>query len=256
VALDLGRGCAGVTRTRAAGAVIAATGLLVCGCGGNGSGSSTTQPAAAAPTVSTTAAVTTQPTTTTAHKQAKHKAPARSTTTTAAPTPTPATPPASGPDGLRVTPGYASYDLCSSQCSGSVPASLRRPLKLPSVSGGSCPVSSASGLVRPLGPSTLASAPFINDPWGGARVTWLASAAYQGPVLIRGRQLDGPHAVGFGEAHIPYDELQLLAPGMGAATPRGQGREWLTFTRVQGPGCYAYQVDGTSFSEVIVFKAT
>jgi hypothetical protein len=31
---------------------------------------------------------------------------------------------------------------------------------------------------------------------------------------------------------------------------------WPSFTRVRKPGCYAYEVDGTSFSEVIVFRAT
>jgi hypothetical protein len=67
--------------------------------------------------------------------------------------------------------------------------------------------------------------------------------------------LGGPGAVGFGEGHVPYDELQLLAPAQGAAIPRGSGREWPTFTRVKGPGCYAYQIDGTSFTEVIVFRA-
>jgi len=77
------------------------------------------------------------------------------------------------------------------------------------------------------------------------------AAGYQGPVLIRGRQVGGPAAVGFGEGHTPYDELQLLGKAMGA--PPG---EWPSFTRVQAPGCYAYQVDGTSFSKVIVFRAT
>jgi hypothetical protein len=35
----------------------------------------------------------------------------------------------------------------------------------------------------------------------------------------------------------------------------GQGRAWLSFTRVRGAGCFAYQVDGTSFSSVVVFEA-
>lgn len=91
---------------------------------------------------------------------------------------------------------------------------------------------------------------FIGSAWDGGRVTWTASG-YSGPVLIRGRELGGPHAVGFGEGHVPYDELQLLGRAMGS--PPGQ---WQSFTRVRGPGCYAYQVDGTSFSKVIVFRAT
>jgi hypothetical protein len=97
--------------------------------------------------------------------------------------------------------------------------------------------------------------PFIGSAWQGGRVTWTAPASYHGPVLIRGRRLGGGGAVGFGEGHVPYDELQLDAPGQGPAIPRGAGREWLSMTRVREPGCYAYQVDGTSFSEVIVFSA-
>jgi hypothetical protein len=91
--------------------------------------------------------------------------------------------------------------------------------------------------------------PFVGSAWKGARVTWQASG-YQGPILIRGSQVGGPGAVGFGEGHTPYGELQLLGTAMGA--PPGQ---WPSFTRAQGPGCYAYQIDGTSFSKVIVFRA-
>jgi hypothetical protein len=137
-----------------------------------------------------------------------------------------------------------------SLCSGEVPGSLRRPLHLPSVStGGRCPISSVAGAqVAPSGAgSTLAASLYIRSAWAGASVTWSAVPGYSGPVLIRGRQLDGAHAVGFGEGHVPYDELQL---------PAGGPRQWASFTRVRASGCYAYQVDGASFSSVIVFKAT
>ena len=30
---------------------------------------------------------------------------------------------------------------------------------------------------------------------------------------------------------------------------------WPSYTRVRSAGCYLYQVDGTSFSELIVFQA-
>jgi hypothetical protein len=78
-------------------------------------------------------------------------------------------------------------------------------------------------------------------------VSW-GDSGYRGPVLIRGRQVGGPGAVGFGEGHVPYDELQLQT-GSG-------GPPWQSFTRVRSPGCYFYQVDGTSFSETIVFRAS
>ena len=81
---------------------------------------------------------------------------------------------------------------------------------------------------------------------------WVASSAYGGPILIRGRQVGGSGAVGFGSGHVPFDELQLKDS---AAPTSGGSRQWPTFTRVRGRGCYAYQVDGTSFSSVIVFRA-
>ena len=71
--------------------------------------------------------------------------------------------------------------------------------------------------------------------------------SFNGPILIRGREVEGRHAVGFGEGHVPYGELQL------DAVP-GRLHEWQAFTRVRGPGCYAYQVDTAVGSDVIVFK--
>ena len=84
---------------------------------------------------------------------------------------------------------------------------------------------------------------FIGSAFRGARVNWNASG-YSGPILIRGRQVGGSGAVGFGEGHVPYDELQLQGSG-----------PWQSITRVPSTGCYFYQVDGTSFSSTIVFRA-
>jgi hypothetical protein len=138
-----------------------------------------------------------------------------------------------------------------------VPGSLRRALHLPAAGSSSdCPVSAGSGPVRPSGGGDLAVTSFIGSAWQGARVTWTAASSYTGPVLIRGRQLAGSGTVGFGEGHVPYDELQLLAAGTGAPAVPGGGRAWLSITRVRSPGCFAYEVDGTSFSSVIVFRAT
>ena len=196
------------------------------------------------------------------HKRQRRKAPAQTSSTTTratvqnAPPPTPAgTPPP--PIGLAASTGYATYELCSSQCSGAIPAALRRSLHLPHVSpGGRCPVSTRGGPVHPLGPPRLAMAPFIGSAWKAARVTWVSSAGYTGPVLIRGRRISGPGAVGFGEGRTPYDELQLLAPGSSSPPAPGGGRAWLSFTRIRTSGCFAYQVDGTSFSNVVVFAAS
>jgi hypothetical protein len=79
-------------------------------------------------------------------------------------------------------------------------------------------------------------------------------ATYTGPVLIRGEMLGGG-ALGFGSGATPYDELQLLDAGKGAPHVAGGGRAWVTSTRIRSGGCYAYQVDGTGFSGVVVFRA-
>jgi hypothetical protein len=94
---------------------------------------------------------------------------------------------------------------------------------------------------------------FYGSGWGGGKVLWIADPSYAGPALIRGAQLDGPHVVGFsmGDGSAAYTNLQF-PPG------KQQGyhgwRNWPTETRLQASGCYAYQVDGTSFNEVIVFR--
>jgi hypothetical protein len=82
-------------------------------------------------------------------------------------------------------------------------------------------------------------------------VLWLIDHGYDGPVLIRGRQLGGPSIVRFDEGDVPPKQIRLPAED----APDERWRERPSYTRVRGPGCYAYQVDGTGFSDVIVFEA-
>jgi hypothetical protein len=138
--------------------------------------------------------------------------------------------------------------------------------------GSACPithaqrVSSDFGRVQGLGPvypggsGTLlftypvpANYQWYPSAWGGQKVLWVGSPSYSGPVLIRGRQLDGPHLVRFGNAHNPSAELQLTASR--ASSQTWTGREWPSYTRLRAAGCYGWQVDGTTFSDVIVFRA-
>jgi hypothetical protein len=259
VAIDPGR-----RRVGGAAAALLALVLGVGGCGGtsrSSSTSSTTSPTAAAnTTISTTTSTTRAHTTTKRRRSQAHSSTSTATTTTkatstpatsTAPPPTPAGTPAA-PDGLRQVTGYGSYELCAGTCSGAVPASLRRPLHLPH----GCPASGGGGPVTPAGGTAdIHVTEFIGSSWRAARVEWVAGSSYSGPILIRGRRLDGSGAVGFGEGKVPDDELQLLQSGRQAPKPPGGGRAWLSFTRVRSTGCYAYQVDGTSFSRVIVFRA-
>jgi hypothetical protein len=182
------------------------------------------------------------------------------------------------PDGLRAASGYAAYEGCGtdrSACAGGVPAALRRPLHLPRVTAGAgCPVTRAGTVTRFVG-RLLGAGPvypvlsgdlsfayppdrrsiFAGSRWGGQKVLWVGAPAAAGPVLIRGRQLDGPRAVGFGQAGVPVDELQLLASGATSPGEPAGWREWPSYTRLRAGGCYGYQVDGRSFSTAVVIRA-
>jgi hypothetical protein len=169
-------------------------------------------------------------------------------------------------------------EWCASRTEG-VPATLLRPLRFPRLQQGSCPTTSGrrydngqfAGLVLGAAPVQPLIAPdhpshagealrgiLIFDPASKTKgmyrvkTLWFARPRYQGPILIRGRQLDGPHKPSFGE------EGSLLDPMLSAGpTINGEHgfREWPGATWVPRAGCYAWQVDGTNFSDVIIFRA-
>lgn len=181
--------------------------------------------------------------------------------------------------GLQAVRDYA-QEFCSGgavppRCPrGAVPDALRRPLQIPSIEPGApCPVSEAnrriwartapglgSGPVSPVGlgaHATLRFRGFPGSDWGGQKVLWVAAPDYDGPVLIRGGRVDGDDGVGFNVngSGPPLEELQLPPGNEPKRINRGGYRNWPSYTRVVAPGCYAYQVDGTDFSYVIVFRA-
>src|SRR5439155_15327929 len=154
---------------------------------------------------------------------------------------------------------------------------LRRPLHVPTVATGArCPVSSVDprvpwaririlGIGRgPVYPGLGAHSGLLwatrdvqsGGPWFGDKVFWFALPSYRGPILIRGRRLDGPQIVRFGGGKLPAAELRI---------ERGESVSWqgqppgsrgvASGVRVRTPGCYGFQIDGTSFSRVVVFTA-
>jgi len=166
-----------------------------------------------------------------------------------------------------------------------IDALRQRPVKLPTMpADGKCPVSAAHQLPQAGGFSgpylAIGEGPFRmtgdghvgfefppgpdsgyqGTGWGGQKVIWSIDESYGGPVLLRGGQLDGDHelrfdrylgALGQDAGGTAHDELAYpaLAGGNVDRTPPSA-------VRLQAPGCYAIQADGTSFSEIIVFEAT
>jgi hypothetical protein len=154
---------------------------------------------------------------------------------------------------------------------------LHRPLHLPRVSS-TCPTTptkqlgqatfshGASVYLQNVGsapvPGTIdISLSHVDDKgWRGQKTPWLVPATYRGPVLIRGRRIDRPgemrFAKGYGE-HL--DELRFRTGESNGVRGRIQGlpgryRLLASTTLFRAPGCYAFQIDGATFSSVIAVR--
>ncbi len=84
------------------------------------------------------------------------------------------------------------------------------------------------------------------------KTLWFSVPAYQGPFIIRAKRLGHPGPVALGEG--PTVAPLVVPPG---PTLNGTGgwREAPGGLWVKTPGCYAWQVDGLTFSEIIIVHA-
>jgi hypothetical protein len=82
------------------------------------------------------------------------------------------------------------------------------------------------------------------------KVRWIG-AGYAGPVLMRAARIDGA-----GSAGVAFYYLGEPRDGGHYAVLTSRTSDLPAATRISGPGCYAYQVDGTTFSTTIIFRAT
>jgi hypothetical protein len=159
-------------------------------------------------------------------------------------------------------------------------AKLRRPLRIPRFSVGSeCRVSHVDSRVRwkrisifggsgigrgPVYPGLGSSNGLLSatrdeqygGPWFAEKVFWYVLPTYSGPVLIRGRRLDGSQLVRFNGGKLPSSELRIES----GETVSWQGqppasRGVPSAVRIVAPGCYGFQIDGTSFSRIVTFMA-
>lgn len=124
--------------------------------------------------------------------------------------------------------------------------------------GPAYPVLGFEGNRAPPDPKALV--PLYRDERRGGtywhKTLWAVDPKYDGPVLIRARGLDPTHLVQFAKPSGTFagrgEQVGELEFG------RERTESWRygpSFTILPGPGCYAFQVDGTYFSEIIVFEA-
>jgi hypothetical protein len=164
--------------------------------------------------------------------------------------------------------------VCLPGTTGSIPVVLNRALHFPVLRPGQrCPathgrpvnnsyfggIALGNGAVRPLiamkgdlrhGVVVLAKS--SRRGWLAFKTLWFSVPGYHGPFLISAERLDRPGPVAFGES--PTLAPLVVPPGQtlntGAGYRTAPGGTW-----VRAPGCYAWQVDGLTFSEVIVVRA-
>jgi hypothetical protein len=157
-------------------------------------------------------------------------------------------------------------------CQVTVPTTIRRrSVRFPKLSpGGPCPTSTGSyinvpganglalkGKVVSLlipqagdvshGSVQLASSDVTG--WYGIKTHWLISPSYSGWVVVRAERLDQSAPVAaLGEAGIgPV----IIPPGPTLNTFKGW-RQQPSGTYVKGPGCFGFQIDGSTFQEHLI----
>ena len=149
-----------------------------------------------------------------------------------------------------------------------VPAALRRPLRLPDPGrDGACPATPVVGprltVDHPVAAVAVGTGPvvpvlFRAGPGGlldsSAVAYWDAPTPLGGPAIVRGHRLGAPRdRIRFLNDRQELSPVHVLDPA--AAHPAGRQGRWWRATRLRaGAGCYGLQIDGPSFSEVLVVE--
>jgi hypothetical protein len=100
--------------------------------------------------------------------------------------------------------------------------------------------------------TVLVLGPDDREPAGtySKKVRWIG-ADYAGPVLIRTTRLDGS-----GAGLVSFADWGTRRDGGYYADLPTPDSDLPAVTTLSGPGCYAYQIDGSTFTTTIVFQAT
>jgi hypothetical protein len=186
----------------------------------------------------------------------------------------PATSPIRPPAASAAVPSARATSEATATEPAEVAALLARPMRLATVPpGAACPVSpvtvrspvaqagDASGLgTGPLYPITLYTGADATLRRGGQtpdpsgryelKVVWASTSGYRGPAVVRVGRLDGP---GRGAVRLSYEPAASRGDAV-VFTLTGVPKDWPAATLVSGPGCFAYQIDGLTFTEIIVFR--
>jgi len=180
---------------------------------------------------------------------------------------------------LKAPSGYRDYCGRHRGCPrGGVPQALWRPLHLPTLAPsascsaatprtvtkriapvlGSGPVYFSAGAYNPTDRATMKTLPpdtsiAAGTGWTVAKAPLVAKKTLRQPLVVRGGRIDRPGELGFTGYGVqrPFSALQFppsFAIDLGAFKAYGIS-VWAAT-----PGCYALQIDGATFSRIIVFR--
>lgn len=91
-----------------------------------------------------------------------------------------------------------------------------------------------------------------HDGWYYYKTLWAVAPEYEGSVVITGHQLDGPYPLRFSTGPFPGTALKSLEMPF---DPSGGWRYGPSDTLIRAPGCYAFEVQGEDFRQVVTFVA-
>ena len=182
-------------------------------------------------------------------------------------------PPSTGPSSSALGEGSPTQSAVAATTLPEPWAALERPIDLPSAQTGECAAAQPRSISKAVGPGAGVGPAYAvglspegkidfrtvtptSDGYRYQKVMWLSTGDYSGPVLVRGVRLDDSGVALF----RGQDEIgsALLLPESGWATTDGLEagwRMWLSAIGVSHAGCYLLQVDGTDFTEQIIFQA-
>jgi len=86
-----------------------------------------------------------------------------------------------------------------------------------------------------------------------AKTPWVSKPDYEGPILIRGRRLDGKGELRIRVGAKPKEDLKLNAPSF--RTESTDWSFWASSMFLSGPGCYGVQIDTLRGTDVVIFSA-
>ncbi len=106
---------------------------------------------------------------------------------------------------------------------------------------------------RGLGVLDMRNSPIVHG-LRGQKSPMLVSPAYHGPILIRAWRLDGDGEARLSITNERAAELRIPDGKLRNRAVAGGWRGFPSALSVSDPGCYAWQIDGQTFSEVIVVR--